>query len=156
MALGADPPAPDVMRRPPRDPEARILDTRRIVTLLVLGGWMATVTLIVFATTRNGGDRGTTMAFTTFVLFQVVNALNVRNGWQTVFSRRTVTNPALWIALGSITALQVAVVQFGPLANFFGTAPLPLTHWVIAAGAALSLLVLSELARAVYRLRHDD
>lgn len=152
MALGADPPAPDVMRRPPRDPEAHILDTRRIVTLLVLGGWMATITLIVFAASR-GDDSDTTMAFTTFVLFQVVNAVNVRNGWHSVFSRRTLTNPALWIALVSVTALQVAVVQVGPLADFFDTTPLGLQEWVVAAGAASTLLVLSELARLVYRQR---
>lgn len=152
MALGADPPAPDVMRRPPRDPDAHILDTRRIVTLLVLGGWMATITLIVFAVSR-GDDNDTTMAFTTFVLFQVVNAVNVRNGWHTVFSRRTLTNPALWIALVSVTALQATVVQVGPLADFFGASPLGIDEWLIAAAAASSLLVLSEAARLVYRRR---
>ncbi len=154
MALGADPPAPDVMRRPPRDPEARILDRQRITTLLVLGGWMAAVTLVVFAATRGGGD-DTTTAFTTFVLFQVVNAVNVRNGWDSVFSRRTLTNPALWIALGSVTALQVAVVQFGPLNDFFGTEPLALANWGVAVGGALSLLVISEVARLIHRLRSD-
>ena len=101
-------------------------------------------------------DGDTTTAFTTFVLFQVVNAVNVRNGWDSVFSRRTLTNPALWIALGSVTALQVAVVQFGPLNDFFGTESLSLANWGVAVGGALSLLGVSELARLIHRLRSDD
>src|SRR6056297_1675546 len=157
MALGADPPQPDVMKRPPRDPEARILDRRRIVTLAVLGGWMAAVTLTVFAVSRGTSDeRGVTMAFTTFVLFQVVNAVNVRSGWTSVFSRRTLTNPALWIALVSVTALQVVAVQVSPVADFFGAEPLPFTAWLVAVACALSIVVLSETARAVRRLRSDD
>jgi len=157
MALGADPPRPDVMQRPPRDPEARILDRRRIVTLVVLGGWMAAVTLTVFAVSRGTSDeRGVTMAFTTFVLFQVVNAVNVRSGWTSVFSRRTLTNPALWIALVSVTALQVVAVQVSPVADFFGAEPLPFTAWLVAVACALSIVVLSETARAVRRLRSDD
>jgi len=152
MALGADPPRPDVMQRPPRDPEARILDRRRVITLMVLGGWMAGVTLIVFAVARGTSDeRGVSMAFTTFVLFQVVNAVNVRNGWNSVFSRRTLTNPALWIALGSVTVLQVVAVQVSPVADFLGAAPLPLTWWLVAIGCALSIVALSEAARAVRR-----
>lgn len=158
MALGADPPQPDVMQRPPRDPDARILDRRRIVTLAVLGGWMAAVTLVVFAVSRGSSDeRGVTMAFTTFVLFQVFNAVNVRNGWHSVFSRRTLTNPALWIALASVTVLQVVVVQVSPVADLFGTEPLSLTGWLVAIGcASSSIVVLSEAARAVRRMRHAE
>jgi P-type Ca2+ transporter type 2C len=157
MALGADPPQPDVMQRPPRDPEAKILDRRRIITLGVLGGWMAAVTLVVFAVSRGSSDeRGLTMAFTTFVLFQVFNAVNVRNGWHSVFSKRTLTNPALWIALVSVTALQVVVVQVSPVADIFGAEPLPLTGWLVAIGCASSIVVLSEAARALRRARRHD
>ena len=156
MALGADPPQPDVMRRPPRDPDAKILDRERIVTLGVLGGWMATVTLVVFAVSRGSSDeRGITMAFTTFVLFQVFNAVNVRNGWHSVFSKRTLTNPALWIALVSVTVLQVVVVQVSPVADFFGAEPLPLSGWLVAIGCASTIVVLSETARAIRRMRRD-
>jgi P-type Ca2+ transporter type 2C len=96
------------------------------------------------------------MAFTTFVLFQVVNAVNVRNGWHSVFSKRTLTNPALWIALVSVTVLQVVVVQVSPIADFFGAEPLPLSGWLVAVGCALSIVVLSETARAVRRRRSRD
>ena len=145
------------MERPPRDPDAAILDRRRIITLVVLGGWMAAVTLVVFAVARDtSAERGVTMAFTTFVLFQVFNAINVRNGWHSVFSKRTLTNPALWIALVSVTVLQVVVVQVPTVADFFGAEPLPLVGWLVAVGCAISIVVLSEAARAVRRMRGDE
>jgi len=85
-----------------------------------------------------------------------VNAVNVRSGWTSVFSRRTLTNPALWIALVSVTALQVVAVQVSPVADLLGAEPLPFTAWLVAIACALSIVVLSETARAVRRLRSDD
>jgi P-type Ca2+ transporter type 2C len=157
LSLGADPPKPDLMSRAPTGMGAPVLTARRLAHLGFLAAVMTAGTLGVLAVTEGSTETGSaiTMTFTTFVLFQVVNAVNVRNGWHTVFSRRTATNPALWIALVSVTALQVAVVQIGPLADFFGTTPLGAAEWAIAAGAAASLLVLSEVARLVYRQRHE-
>ena len=52
-----------------------------------------------------------TLGFTTFVLFQVFNLLNVRGRGTTVFARRTATNRALWIAIGVVLVLQVGVTH---------------------------------------------
>jgi Ca2+-transporting ATPase len=155
MALGADPPAPDVMSRPPRDPEARILEPRRLAGIAGLGAWMALVTLLVFWYGREaeGDELAVTLAFTTFVLFQAVNAVNVRTGWQTVFARRTLTNPALWGALAGVITLQVLAVQLPGLRSLFSTEPLSVGEWALATGAALTLLPVSETVRFVVRRR---
>jgi Ca2+-transporting ATPase len=89
MALGVDPPRTGVMDRPPRSPRRPILDGPTLRTLVVHGATMATVALsiLAWAEPRHGRGVATTMAFTTFVLMQVVNALNVR-------STRTVFTPA--------------------------------------------------------------
>ena len=45
LALAVDPPEPDLMRRPPRDPRTGIF-TRPVVTLMVVGGvWSTLVNL---------------------------------------------------------------------------------------------------------------
>ena len=49
LALAVDPPEPDLMRRPPRDPRTGIF-TRPVVTLMVVGGvWSTLVNLGLFA-----------------------------------------------------------------------------------------------------------
>ncbi|HSJ43243.1 MAG TPA: cation-translocating P-type ATPase C-terminal domain-containing protein [Euzebyales bacterium] len=76
LALGVDPPDPDVMERPPRDPDAQVLDAGRVGLLLFVGVVMAVGTLGVQANVLGAtGDRvlAGTLAFTTFVLYQVVN-----------------------------------------------------------------------------------
>ncbi len=74
MALGIDPPRDDVMRRPPRPPGERILNGRRLIAITRSGVVMAAGTVAVFASARALTDdtaTATTMAFTTFVLFQL-------------------------------------------------------------------------------------
>jgi len=153
MALGVDPPGPDVMRRPPRDPEGAILTRPRLLVVLALAAWMAAGTLGLLWYVADGAvdGRAGTLAFTAFVLFQLVNAVNVRSGARSVLCRRTFTNRFLWGALALVLALQVAVVQVPVLGELFGTTPLALGEWLWAAGIALSLLAASEAARLVLR-----
>jgi Ca2+-transporting ATPase len=63
---------------------------------------MATGTLGVLAVARLHTDQATalSMAFTTFVLFQLCNALNARAGHANVFSRDQLHNRVLWASLG--------------------------------------------------------
>ena len=94
----------------------------------------------------------TTLAFTTFVLFQVFNFLNVRAGSGSVFSKRMLANRASWIALGAVALLQVAIVYVPPLQAFFDTAALSAVDWLIAVGIASLVLWFDEIAKAVRRL----
>ena len=97
---------------------------------------------------------GATMAFTAFVLLQIVNALNVRSEG-TIFSPTTFTNRWLWAALGTVTVLQILVVEVAPMRNLFETHDLNLTQWGICVAAALSLGVFDEIRRAIYKAKVD-
>ena len=83
LALAADPPTGDELERPPRDPDEQILSLRRLVPLVGVALVMAAGTLGILASTHDGSSevlngRSATLAFTTFVLFQVANALVAR------------------------------------------------------------------------------
>jgi Ca2+-transporting ATPase len=95
-----------------------------------------------------------TMAFTTFVLFQAFNLLNVRSRETTVFSRRTLSNRALWISLAAILVLQVAAVQVPALQGFFDTTSLTAGEWGVTVAVASSVLWIEEIRKAVSRARH--
>ncbi|HMT59521.1 MAG TPA: cation-translocating P-type ATPase C-terminal domain-containing protein, partial [Microthrixaceae bacterium] len=152
MALGVDPPRTGVMDRPPRSPRRPILDGPTLRTLAVHGATMATVALsiLAWAEPRHGRGVATTMAFTTFVLMQVVNALNVRST-RTVFTRDTLRNARLWLALGVVVALQVLAVEWSSLRTLFETADLDLAQWGIVVAGAAVLGVVDEARRRIQR-----
>jgi Ca2+-transporting ATPase len=116
---------------------------------------MAAGTLAVFALARNDDldpDVAGTMAFTTFVMFQLFNALNVRSERSTVFRRHTFTNWRLWIALSAVALLQILVVQTPAFGRIFDTEPLDAGQWAACAAVAVAILVVEEVRKVATRL----
>ncbi|MEI5525606.1 cation-transporting P-type ATPase [Streptomyces brasiliscabiei] len=147
MALAVDPAPDDVMRRPPRDPGERILDLRRLLAIGRAGAVMAsgTVVLLALARPQVGTDTALTMAFTTFVLFQLFNALGARADDGPVLGRHQFRNRTLWLCLAAVLAVQVLAVHLPWGRAVFGTVPLTATEWVLCAATA-STVLLAELA----------
>ncbi|HEX5615525.1 MAG TPA: cation-translocating P-type ATPase, partial [Acidimicrobiia bacterium] len=110
MALGVDPPGAGTMDRAPRARGAAILTGRRLARMGATGAVMAAGTLGVLAFGIESGseDHALAMAFTTFVLFQVFNALCARSETASVFTRDTLRNGKLWAALAAVVVLQAA------------------------------------------------
>jgi Ca2+-transporting ATPase len=153
IALGVDAARPGIMNEPPRDPAARILTGRRLLRLLFHGAIMAAGTLGVlrFGAGRGSPAHASTLAFTTFVLFQVFNVLNVRAEHGTAFNRQLVTNLRLWLTLGIVVLLQVGVVYWAPLQRLFGAEALGLTDWTISVGVASTVFLVEEIRKVSAR-----
>ncbi len=154
MALGLEPPQADVMAQPPRDPRAPMLTARRFAVLAFLGLVMGAGTLSVLASATAGGAtlaKATTLAFTTFVLFQLFNAFNARFERRSALGRHSLRNYRLWIALGAVLVLQGVAVHWAPLQSILGTTALTLGEWGLCAGVAASILVLEEGRKVVAR-----
>ena len=90
-------------------------------------------------------------AFNTFVLFQFFNILNVRSDHLTVFRRATLGNSRLWVALGAVLVLQVAVTHVGPMQRLFDTTSISGVQWLVCVAVASSVLWVEELRKAVRR-----
>ena len=156
IALGLDPSAPGVLNRPPRRMSVPILTRSRLSRLALLGVVMATGTLLVFAGARRGNlgsEVAGTMAFTTFVAFQLFNALNARSEHASVFRRHTLTNGRLWGALGAVAVLQIAAVHLSAFGTILDTVPLNATEWAVCAAVAATILIADELRKAATRAR---
>jgi Ca2+-transporting ATPase len=145
------------MRRRPRPVTERILTRSRWVAVAVAATTMAIGTLAVLELAP-GPDAeagvasiASTMAFTTFVLFQMVNLLNARSDRSSVFTRRTLRNRWLWGSLALVLALQVGVVHVGFLQGLFDTTSLSLEQWFVCAAVASSVLWVEEIRKAVLR-----
>jgi Ca2+-transporting ATPase len=153
MALGVDPARDNLMSDPPRRPGTALLPGKRLAWLAGAAVWMAAVTLLmlVWAEGQYEAEVAGTMAFTTFVLLQVVNVLNVRSERDSALRRRTSANRWLAAALASVVVLQVLVVHLPFLQNLFDTVALTAPQWGICAAAALSVLVFEEVRKLVRR-----
>ncbi|CAL9435434.1 Calcium-transporting ATPase [Actinosynnema sp. ALI-1.44] len=154
LALGLEPARPSVMREPPRPPGAHILTSARLTRIAATAAVMVVGTLLVF---QYGVDRGTataqTLAFTTFVLFQVVNILNVRDERASAFGPLLPHNWRLWAALAAVLVLQACAVHVPLAQDLFGTTALTVGDWLLAAGTASTVLWVEEARKAVARRR---
>ncbi|HEX5019006.1 MAG TPA: HAD-IC family P-type ATPase, partial [Actinomycetes bacterium] len=155
MALGLDDPAPDVMRQRPRPVHEPLLTRARLVRITLDAAVMAAGTLgVLVLVPDDSGVDVATLAFTTYVLFQVFNLLNVRSAETSVFSRRTLTNRWLWVAIAAVLLLQGAVVHVPALQDLFDTTALDAREWLLALTIASSVLWVEELRKAALRSRH--
>jgi Ca2+-transporting ATPase len=154
MALGVDPAQPDIMYSPPRKTTEKILNLRLLGKLASYGLIMMLGTLGVLWWGLQTGTKthAQSMAFTTFVLFQVFNAFNARVCKNSTFNTNFFRNRMLWLALTGVVALQVLAVQWAPAHGIFNVERLSLTDWMVAALIASSVLVLEELRKLLFRI----
>jgi Ca2+-transporting ATPase len=154
MALGVDPAQPGIMSGSPRKTTDRILTLRRFGKLATYGTVMMLGTLGVLWWGLQTGSKthAQTMAFTTFVLFQVFNAFNARVDKRSTFNANFFRNRILWLALVGVVALQVLAVQWTPAHGIFDVEKLTLANWLLATLVASSVLVFEELRKLLLRI----
>ncbi|MHB9107688.1 MAG: cation-translocating P-type ATPase [Armatimonadota bacterium] len=153
LALAVDPPAPNLMQRPPRDPRTGIF-SRPVVTLMVVAGLWSTlvnVSLFLWALrTDEGLVHAMTLTFVSLVLIQFFKAYNFRSDRESIL-RAPFANKWLNIAILWELILLVLIVYLPVLQDPFGTATLPLTDWLIVIAAALTISPVLELTKWMLR-----
>ncbi len=153
LALSVDPPEPDIMRRPPRNPGTGIF-TRPVVTLITVGGvWSAIVNLSLFTWALNSGrsvPEAMAMTFVSLVLIQFFKAYNFRSDRHSVLDR-PFANKWLNLAILWEVLLLNAIVSLPFLHKPFGTFSMPLADWATVIGAASTISPVLELAKWMQR-----
>lgn len=167
LALGAEPPEPDVMDRPPRSRRERLFSAAVVGRILFLGGIQAVcVTSVFFWHVGSSGipfddftedtlvyQEAITMVQAGIVLSQFFNALAVRTDRQSVLKVGLLSNPALLAAGGFGVALMAAISYLPPLQAVFNTAPLDPADWAVLAGLGTLPLLADEARKAWLRRR---
>ena len=155
MTLGVEPARPGIMRDRPRAADASILSLERMWRIGLYGLTMAVGTLAVYAwglTTPGEEVKATTLAFTTFVLFQFFNIFNARAEHGSAFNYQFFSNGKLWLALAAVVGLQVVAVHWAPAQAVFDTVDLTAFEWGISVLVASTTLFLEEVRKLVLRL----
>jgi calcium-translocating P-type ATPase len=167
LALGAEPPAPRVMRRPPRPRGRRLLDRALLLrAYLFLGPLEAAAAMTAFFFVLNGGGwrygdalaasdplylRATAATLTAIVVVQVANVFICRSETRSVFRLGVAGNLLIvWAIAGELAV--ILAIDYTPLGNrLFGTAPLPAEVWLLAALLGLGVLGVAELGKLARR-----
>ncbi len=160
LALGVDPPDEGLMQRAPRPRTEGVITRPMWFGIVFIGAIMATGTLLVLDASMPAGliegtgslRYGQTMAFTTLMLFQIVNVFNARSDERSAFTG-LFHNRWLWGAVGLSLALQVSVVYLPFLQEAFSTVRLGVADWLRCAAVASSVLWLNEFRKLATRRR---
>jgi len=152
LALGVEPAEPDIMKRKPRMISERIVNKKRTISIFVIGIIMMLGTLGIFHwASFDNLAYAQTMAFTTLMMFQMANVVNQRSETSSIFKIRFFSNKLLLLAIGISIALQFAVVYVPFLQNLFGTVALSAMDWVYSVITSLSVIVVSEFLKFVWK-----
>ncbi len=156
LALAVDPKSPDLMKQPPRRPEARLLDGSTLLAIGAQGLMLGAISLGAFAYSLYGlhqeVDQARTVAFTVMVVAQLVHAFNCRSERLSLFQVGLWTNRPLLLAFSLSLGIQIAVLTVPAAAQVFKIAPLPLEDWVMMGALGLLPFFIMELTKALRRL----
>ncbi|MCK9988732.1 MAG: sodium/potassium-transporting ATPase subunit alpha [Azoarcus sp.] len=169
LALGAEPPSPGLMKRPPRPRSARLVDGALIArAYLFLGVLESAASLAMFfgVLAAGGWVRGevlgrldplyleaTTACLATIVVMQVANLFLCRDARLPAWPPRLAANPLLLWGLGFELALIAAIVYLPAGNAIFGAAPLDAETWLRMLPLALAMVALEEARKAWLRRR---
>ncbi|MBC7433683.1 MAG: cation-transporting P-type ATPase [Rubritepida sp.] len=154
MALALEPSAPDMMRRPPRDPAEPLMTPAFGWLIVWQGSLLAGCTLAAFAVGMawygvegEGLHHAVTIAFMTLAMAQVFHAFSARSRSRSAFTSRLFTNGWLWGATAICVALQIAAVEVPLLREVLRTVPLSWADWGLVAVGALTPVAVVEMVK---------
>ena len=159
FALALEPSDPDVMKRPPRNPQESLLPLSFLGLIAWQGLLLTTATLAAFGIGMHwngyegeGLRRATTMAFMTLALSQVFHTFNTRSQVTSAFTGRLFTNAWLWGAVAMCLLLQVGAVYIPLLQRLLRTVPPTVAEWGVIAVFSLLPVGVVELVKAIQRV----
>jgi Ca2+-transporting ATPase len=150
LALAMEAPEPDVLSRPPRDPQEPIIQAKHYRRIAFEAGTLTAGALGAYGygLLRYGaGAQAGTLAFLSLSTGQILHALACRSTERTIFARSGKAeglppNPYLRLAIGCTLALQGAALFIPGLRNLLGiTAIRPVDALAIGAGAVAPLFI---------------
>jgi Ca2+-transporting ATPase len=155
LALAVDSKSPDLMKQPPRRPDARLLDGGTLLAIGAQGVMLCAIALGAFAYSLYGlhqeVEQARTVAFTVMVVAQLVHAFNCRSERLSLFQVGLWTNRPLLLAFSLSLGIQVAVLTVPAAAPVFKIAPLPIEDWVMMGALGFLPFLLMELMKALRR-----
>jgi Ca2+-transporting ATPase len=153
IGLGYGRPAAGLMQRRPRPPARPILTRGLLLWLVGAGLVIAAGTLGVTSWAEQVHTEviAHTMGVVTFSLYALFFSIATRDERRSAFSLDTFSDKTFLIATAASLATLFLATVFGPFQALLKTTNLDIQQWLICAAAALSIIVVSEIRKAVLR-----
>ncbi len=143
--LGIEGAEKDIMQRPPE--RGDILTKNTLLQILFLGIVMAIGTIAVFSWEIYSGvetRKAMTVAFTLFVVYQLLNAFNGR-------ANSEKSSKYLYLGIGVSFILQLLILYIPPLQVIFRTTAIGLTDWIVIIVVSSSILIAQKIIDRVIK-----
>ncbi|MCL4475342.1 MAG: cation-transporting P-type ATPase [Nitrospirae bacterium] len=148
LALALEPPEPDVLSQPPRDPEELIVKTSDFKRITFESAVISAGTLGAYGygVMRYGmGQKASAMAFMSLTAGQLLHAISCRSEKHSIFDKeKLLPNKYLNIALGGSFAVQLLAMALPGLRNLLGLAPIGILDGIVIGGSAVMPLLVNE------------
>lgn len=154
QSLGVEEVDPAIMNRPPRPKDSPVLTSAIIRRVLFSAVTIVFGVMTVFYFELDGGQvtkRDTTMTFTSFVLFDMFNALTCRSADKSITEIGVFSNKVFNYAVGCSLLGQLAVVYVPFLQSVFQTEGLALVDLVVLTVLASTVLMVDEARKYLRR-----
>jgi P-type Ca2+ transporter type 2C len=155
IGLGYGQPSEGLMARRPRKPDEPILTRATTRWFAIAGLVMAASTLAVVAGAEHdkGADLARTMGLTTFAISNLVFSFTARDELRSVLSLDTFNDRRFVVAslLSAVAIILATESQF--LHRILDTVELTGNQWLICIGAGMTVVVVSEIRKALLRRR---
>ena len=172
LGLGAEKPAPDIMKAPPRMRTDRLLNWALLARayfflglmqaavamgaywyVLSHGGWQAGIKL---AARDPLYLQATTACLSAIVIMQIANVFLCRSYRQPFFARGLFSNKLILAGIAT-EILLILLIDYTPWGNaLFGTAPIALAVWLFIIPFAAVMLGIEEARKWLVRSRGND
>ena len=159
LALAMEPPEPNVLRQPPRDPAEPIIGRRDAYRLLRESGLITAGAMGVFALSAaryGAGPLTSTNTFMTLTLAQFLQSISCRSEDTTFLNRERPGNHYLNLAIAGSIGLQALTLFVPPLRGLLRLAPMgPADLGMVLAGTAAPFLI-NEASKSLRLTRETE
>jgi len=155
LALATDPIDPEVLTRPPRAPQAELLDRSFLKLTLLTGFLTAAVALSAFAYEYYAGgglEQARDAAFTALVFAELLRAFGARSSTRTVWQIGLFSNLKLFLVVAISLSIQYGIHHIPLLQTMFGIEPITMNQCLAWTALGFIPLIVLELRKLIWRV----
>ncbi|WP_270598444.1 HAD-IC family P-type ATPase [Enterococcus asini] len=149
-ALGFEKAHKDTMKRPPRNPQEKILSLHSIARILYVSV-LVTIPAYLFSSQVANPVVAQTMLLHSIVLAQALYMINCRELLDASVNKSMLKNKALWISLGALVLVQGSLLTLPFMQSMIGTTSLTLMQHLVLLAGALLIFSIVELEKKVLK-----